>query len=275
MVVMCAVARSNKLLTAALCAVALIYLFLRKAKKPAGTAVRLLLSTTGADEKPLYVQSVTQLGQLAEASKLCADAFLDASSYNYIYALTDERQQWAALNWLFERNAQINCEMDCGSCLGMRDVANKLQCFFMLVPPHMQMSTWDKLRCGLVMLPIKWGMHTLSRMEEYVAYANQTYARLFDARYGKDDYFKLERMVVEPSAQGKGIGTKCLAAALVGVCDKAAKPCVLQTQLPQNVKFYKRLGFEVFAQEHKFGAPQYFMARDPPCSHIATGSSKA
>ena len=60
----------------------------------------------------------------------------------------------------------------------------------------------------------------------------------------------LERMVVEPTVQGRGVGSSCLKSALP---PDAGVPVVLTTQLQSNVDFYSRLGFQV-VHEQRMGA---------------------
>jgi len=51
-------------------------------------------------------------------------------------------------------------------------------------------------------------------------------------------------MVVRPDMQGKGVGTHALKQAL-DEADDAGLPVMLATQEERNIRFYRRLGFEV------------------------------
>ena len=53
----------------------------------------------------------------------------------------------------------------------------------------------------------------------------------------------LERMVVVPALQGKGVGSKCLKEALDAVAGRG-QGVLLATQEARNVRFYEGLGFE-------------------------------
>ena len=82
-------------------------------------------------------------------------------------------------------------------------------------------------------------------------------------------YLYLQRMVVDPGMQGKGIGTKCLSKA-VEKADLQKIHIVLTTQSEDNVRFYKKLGFNEVKQSTysnywnpNISFTSYFMVRPP------------
>ena len=67
---------------------------------------------------------------------------------------------------------------------------------------------------------------------------------------------------VEPGAQGLGVG----AAMLRVVCERLdadGEVGWLETDLPENVVFYRRHGFDVDVEDHRLGFPIWFMRRAP------------
>jgi GNAT superfamily N-acetyltransferase len=59
-------------------------------------------------------------------------------------------------------------------------------------------------------------------------------------------------MVVLPSCQGKGVGSRALRAILKEHCATARLPIHLETQEEPNVRFYQRLGWEVSGEQDHF-----------------------
>ena len=97
-------------------------------------------------------------------------------------------------------------------------------------------SFCDMMRAGLLKLPLLFGVVRLQRLLKA--------KRVEEAELQGLDAFRLERMVVSPAVQGRGIGTRALRFAL-SEADAAGKPVVLSTNEQRNVAFYSRLGFEV------------------------------
>eukprot|EP00435_Cladocopium_sp_Y103_P007196 s1042_g2.t1 len=106
----------------------------------------------------------------------------------------------------------------------------------MFVPPDTpDVSFWQMLQAGILKLPLIFGPSALRRLLQAKA--------VEEGEINVDGAYKLERMVVEPSAQGKGIGTRALQLALTE-SDASGHPVLLTTNEERNVTFYQRLGFE-------------------------------
>lgn len=77
------------------------------------------------------------------------------------------------------------------------------------------------------------------------------------------DFFYLAALGVEPSAQGRGLGSKLLAPVLE-ICDSDGVGAYLESSKESNVPFYARHGFKVTG-EHKLprGPRIHLMWRDP------------
>lgn len=43
--------------------------------------------------------------------------------------------------------------------------------------------------------------------------------------------------------------------------ERQALPGYLETDRPENIRFYARFGFEVIAEQHVLGVPNFFMIR--------------
>jgi ribosomal protein S18 acetylase RimI-like enzyme len=67
---------------------------------------------------------------------------------------------------------------------------------------------------------------------------------------------------VEPGLQGRGVGGAVMQM-LCDAMDESGEIAFLETETPENVVFYRRLGFEVTSQAELPGLPLWFMRRDP------------
>jgi len=65
---------------------------------------------------------------------------------------------------------------------------------------------------------------------------------------------------VLPSRQGRGFG-RLLMERYCAALDAADEPGYLETEKPENVRFYQRSGFEVTSELELFGVPNWFMTR--------------
>jgi ribosomal protein S18 acetylase RimI-like enzyme len=73
-------------------------------------------------------------------------------------------------------------------------------------------------------------------------------------------HWHVELVGVEPDLQGRGIGGKLMGAVLRHT-DAAGEPAHQETDTPENVRFYGRLGFDVVAQEEPLGVMTWYMTR--------------
>ncbi|KAL3927022.1 MAG: hypothetical protein SGARI_005435 [Bacillariaceae sp.] len=153
----------------------------------------------------------------------------------------------------------------------------------MWVPsPLPPVTLWTLVKAGFWQLPIKFGWNTTKRLFEVLGVVDkdhetqqeETATALNDD--GNDDdetnpFISLERMVVLPEYQGNGYGSKALRQLLDEVdADNSTmrRHVRLSTQEERNVRFYKRLGFEVIDErqfapdpDSKYGFTNWTMVR--------------
>jgi ribosomal protein S18 acetylase RimI-like enzyme len=67
---------------------------------------------------------------------------------------------------------------------------------------------------------------------------------------------------VEPGLQGRGVGAKVMRL-LCNAMDQNGEIAFLETEKPENVVFYRRLGFEVTSESELTGLHTWFMRREP------------
>ena len=73
-------------------------------------------------------------------------------------------------------------------------------------------------------------------------------------------HWHLGPVAVDSHLQGKGIGSK-LMTVFCAQMDAAAADAYLETDKPENVRFYQRFGFEVTGGQDVIGVPNWFMLR--------------
>jgi GNAT superfamily N-acetyltransferase len=76
------------------------------------------------------------------------------------------------------------------------------------------------------------------------------------------DHWHIAPVGVEPGFQGLGIGT-ALMRRLVARLDLDRRLAWLETDRPENLRFYGAFGFEVAAEDRTYGFTTWFLARQP------------
>lgn len=109
--------------------------------------------------------------------------------------------------------------------------------------------------CGLLAVLARGGaLHHLPRIARWL----HVWARHDPAA----PHWHLGPAAVERARQAQGIGT-ALMAAVCGQLDREQGVGYLETDKPENVRLYRRGGFEVVAEQRVLGVPNWFMARQP------------
>ena len=123
-----------------------------------------------------------------------------------------------------------------------------------MVPPgRCQPGPWEKL----AMLPILARGRSLRHLPRI-----HRWLRAWARRDPGFDHWHLGPAAVERARQGRGIGSLLMAA----VCDRLDREQgvgYLETDKQENVRLYRRGGFEVIAAEPVLGVANWFMQRRP------------
>jgi ribosomal protein S18 acetylase RimI-like enzyme len=186
-------------------------------------------------------------GDLPRAGDLCARAFVNSRAYVAIYGGSEE-WRLGELAFLFERNLWMIYQTQPECLYGGYDLTTpnspKLVCFFMFPRSDVPSSTlWQKITAGILYIPLRCGLNVFNRLMA----ASSHFDELFH-KFLPETHHELQRMVVDPEYQGRGIGSKCLKQAL-DEADAHRLPVILSTQEEINVRFYQKLGFEITVEE--------------------------
>jgi GNAT superfamily N-acetyltransferase len=174
---------------------------------------------------------------LEECSRLISKTFLRTPSYVEVCRIEDNDELLEACMYsFFSKHLRMMYDYYPESFHPNYE-EDKMICFFTLVPGDSHFSLWQELYYGLWSLPFEMGLTATQRLIAAGDFYDAKIKKLLNGRDG----LVLERMVVHPSVQGKGIGSKCLRDALESVADKKGLPVALSTQEIKNVTFYSRL----------------------------------
>lgn len=116
---------------------------------------------------------------------------------------------------------------------------SKLECFFMLVPNFdAHFTLYEKVFYGgIPEFILRFGLSSIARL---IKCSDWMDAFQEETMEGRPRYYALQRMIVEKSMQGKGVGSKYLNEALKKA-DQEQLPVFLGTHEMRNVTFYTRL----------------------------------
>jgi ribosomal protein S18 acetylase RimI-like enzyme len=117
-------------------------------------------------------------------------------------------------------------------------------------PGRCQADARQKMRLTLGLLPL--GPPSLSRSLRWVG----TWAK----QDPKERHWHLGPVAVDAHLQGLGIGSK-LMRVFCAQMDAAGEDAYLETDKPENVRFYERFGFEVVGEADVLDVPNWYMQR--------------
>ena len=127
------------------------------------------------------------------------------------------------------------------------------------IPPGRTMAIVGMVRSGMLAVPFHVGFGAFGK---FIG-ANEAMGKIHNREVPEPHYYLLV-VGVDPSLQGRGIGTALVREGLVAA-DKASVPCYLETSEERNLAFYQRHGFVVVGTAPLGrGAPQgWAMRREP------------
>ncbi len=122
----------------------------------------------------------------------------------------------------------------------------------MAPPGTCQPSPPEQLR----MMPalLGFGPGTLFRIAQWV--------RAWGGRDPKERHWHLGPVAVEPGLQGMGIGSQMMER-FCAMMDQEEELAYLETDKPENVRFYEKFSFQTTAEAEVLGSPNWFMRREP------------
>jgi ribosomal protein S18 acetylase RimI-like enzyme len=185
------------------------------------------------------------------AAKVLEQAFYTDQLLNFIYADTIDKP--GKLNSFFRTTFRLAALY--GDCLS---TAEKDGVLMMLPPDQTNLSIGAMVKSGMMAAPFKMGWASFSRMMAFANFAEKEHKAA-----APFDHFYIMTVGVLPERQGMGVGKKLMTKAL-DIVDANQMPCYLETQNPDNVPIYQKLGFEVVSDKEipKGGLHNWGMLRE-------------
>jgi len=122
----------------------------------------------------------------------------------------------------------------------------------MAPPGACQPSFLQRLR--LMPAVLGWGPGALARgLRAWAA---------FEKRDPKERHWHLGPVAVEPGLQGMGVGSQMMEL-FCAMMDAEGEMAFLETDKPENVRFYEKFGFVTVEEVEILGVPSWFMVRRP------------
>lgn len=170
--------------------------------------------------------------QTRQAGEMLARAFHCDPMYMLVIPEADKRTK--VLSWLFGRVVHYSL------LYGEAHTTETLEGAACWLPPEQTELTLGRIvRSGLYATPLKMGLVAYRRFDIYMNYADRLHKRC-----APEPHWYLWAIGVDPSSQGRGIGSRLMEAVLVRASAEGTA-CYLETGVESNIRFYEKHGFEV------------------------------
>ncbi len=199
------------------------------------------------------------------AAALLAEAFF--SNPAHVYFFPHEKQRHRALPWLLQRSLAAQAPGIHSFCVAQESGNPPRRTIvamgFWHPPGSSSVSVRGLLRPAFLAVPIRCGFGAARRLLEVTRYLEEERR----AALGSAPAWYLNNMAVAAHLRGSGLGTELLACELRSRIDPTGHVAALATQRPENVRFYRRLGFEVVSDRtlgsSRRGFRNWIMVREP------------
>jgi ribosomal protein S18 acetylase RimI-like enzyme len=175
--------------------------------------------------------SVERSHRLEVASSL-AKAFQSDPLYSYV--IPDERKREKALLWLMQKVVDYSVLYGKGLTTHLKEGG-----IFWLPPGQTKLTLLRIFRTGLYAIVFKFGIISYRKFDDNMSYTDEIHER-----FATDPHWYLWAIGVNPSFQGKGIGSKLMQPVL-NVANHNHLSCYLETHNEHNIRFYENHGFKV------------------------------
>jgi ribosomal protein S18 acetylase RimI-like enzyme len=186
------------------------------------------------------VLSALRESQIVPVASLLGDAFVDNAAYGFLFPELSSRKE--KLADFFARNLRTHLPYRC-TYVWAPEPGNVEATVTVRPPGGVPVSLWTMFRRGLVPFALMNGWGAVRRLFYLIEHTD----RIDRETTGGREHWHVHMMAVRPDRQGAGIGTRLLREvfAAQGGPSASEHPISLQTERPENLRFYQRLGFEV------------------------------
>lgn len=179
--------------------------------------------------------------EIEEVAEILTDAFKTNPVYSIIFK--KKEQQKAGLFWLFRTSLILNNYKQYLTRVIKEKGTGEIIGTYTLIPPQgvkNGISAYSKI--GMLGFILKFGFKPLTRM----LCLNDLNTLKLSKSINTFEFYYLSMVVIKKEYRGTGIGSYAIKYAIQEVITSSStcKLIGLTTQLPENVSFYSRLGFE-------------------------------
>jgi len=179
--------------------------------------------------------------EIDEVAEILTDAFETNSAYSLIFK--KDAQLKEGLYWLFKTSLVLNnCKRTLTYVMKEKETGKIVGAYSIVPPRGVKTGISIYFKIGLPGFISKFGMDSFIRMLGLNSANKMTLAQSI----GVPEYYYLSMVVIRKEYRGTGIGSQAVKKTIQKLA--ASKPICnvmgLTTQLPENVTFYTRLGFE-------------------------------
>ncbi|HEY3811402.1 MAG TPA: GNAT family N-acetyltransferase [Acidimicrobiales bacterium] len=199
----------------------------------------------------------TQGRDLDQAAMVAARAFHLDPFFEYLEPGAVRRARALALFW----RTTLASLGDSGEVTGARQADGRLVGVAAWVPPGSYPPS------VVAQVRQMFGAGRAMALRPRALWDGLRYLLALEGVHPKEPLWYLLLLVVDPSVQRGGIGTRLQAGGLA-TADEAGLDCYLETQKPDNLPYYRRFGYEVVEELHpvRSGPPLWTMRRPAPGS---------
>lgn len=189
-------------------------------------------------------------------AQMMATAFLTNPAYALIFK--NSNSLFDGLLWLFKANLKLHNSTQKLTHVIVDRVSGDIVGTYTLIPPEgVKTSGLVYFNIQLPSFVLKFGVKPILRMQKLDSLNKLTISNSME----RSKFHYLSMVVIHVDYQGRGIGSLAIKHAIdnLAVSDSACEIIGLTTQLPENVTFYSRLGFEKINEGYiEFKGDRYY-----------------
>lgn len=180
--------------------------------------------------------------EITEVATILTEAFYRNPAYSLIFKKKNQLKD--GLSWLFRANLiMLNHKHPLTRVVKEKRTGKIIGTFTIIPPLEVKPPLSIYMKIGIPYFIVKFGLDPLVRMLQLDYINKQTLTESMETSL----YYYLSMVVIKKEYRRTGIGTCVLISAIEGLIasNPSSNILGLTTQLPENVTFYSRLGFNV------------------------------
>ena len=197
-----------------------------------------------------------QKNDIEKVAAMLANTFVSNPAYALIFTRKDNL--WDGLFWLFKTNLfLLNQKTSVTNVVKDQESGNIVGVYSLLPPGGIKSEFKNYLQIGLPKFILRFGFRTLKKMLGMDSYNKQLLTEAINA----EEYYYISMVAVKEEYRGTGIGSFMIRNCVeeLRTSDRKCDVVGLTTQLPENVTFYNRLGFQKLSEgEVQYKQDRYY-----------------